>query len=83
MSPIAACFPGTRSNSIQIPKMKEFFQRARIAIAILVGFGLGKTLSLSFDQHPSEFFAGGFLLGVLATQGLFWWWLKRKPPGKN
>lgn len=52
----------------------EFLKRARIALSVLVGFMVGKLLVLSVGHHTSEFFIGGFMLGVIATQWLFTVW---------
>ncbi|NJD06218.1 MAG: hypothetical protein FIA97_06935 [Methylococcaceae bacterium] len=50
--------------------MQEFGKRLRIALAILAGYGCGRLAAGFTEQHPSEFFSAGFLLGVLVTQGL-------------
>jgi cytosine/uracil/thiamine/allantoin permease len=43
-----------------------------MGLSLVVGFLLGKFLAEQFPHHASEFFSGGFLLGVILTQGLYW-----------
>jgi hypothetical protein len=50
--------------------VQEFGKRLRIALAILAGYGCGRLAAGYSDQHPSEYFSAGFLLGVVVTQGL-------------
>lgn len=52
---------------------QEIFKRLRIGLALVVGFASGKLLATHFGHHASEFFIGGFGLGVVLTQGFFWW----------
>lgn len=54
--------------------MQEFMKRIRIAIAIMVGYVLGRVASEYAAVHQPEVFSGGFLMGVLVTQGLFKLW---------
>jgi hypothetical protein len=42
----------------------------RIAVAIIAGYAIGRLAADHFEQHWSEVFSAGFLLGVLATQGI-------------
>ena len=63
----------------------ELKLRLRIGLALLVGYFTGKALGTLLGHHPSESFVIGSLLGVLGTQGSFWWydrWLQKssKPP---
>lgn len=51
---------------------QEIFQRLRIGLAIVVGFVTGKLLATTMGHHASEFFIGGFGLGVFATHGIYW-----------
>lgn len=51
---------------------REIFHRLRMGLSLVVGFLLGKFLAEQFPHHASEFFSGGFLLGVILTQGLYW-----------
>jgi hypothetical protein len=63
----------------------ELKQRLRIGLALVIGYFTGKELGILLGHHPSESFVIGSLLGVLGTQGSFWWydrWLQKssKPP---
>ncbi|HWP00463.1 MAG TPA: hypothetical protein VNL74_07555 [Methylococcus sp.] len=51
---------------------KEIFHRLRVGLSLIVGFLLGKLLAERFPHHASEFFSGGFLLGVILTQAVYW-----------
>ncbi|QJD28903.1 hypothetical protein [Methylococcus geothermalis] len=51
---------------------QDIFHRLRVGLSLVVGFVSGKLLAGHFQHHPSEFFIGGFLLGVIFTQGLYW-----------
>lgn len=50
----------------------EISKRLKIGGAILVGFFAGKFAAGLGGPHASEFFIGGFGLGVILTQGAFW-----------
>ncbi|SMF93414.1 hypothetical protein SAMN02949497_0695 [Methylomagnum ishizawai] len=50
----------------------EMVKRLRIGSALGVGFVLGRFLATEMGHHASEFFIGGFGLGVVLTQGLYW-----------
>ena len=50
--------------------MEEFGKRLRIAAAILAGFACGRLAASFSTDHAPEYFSAGFLLGLLATQGL-------------
>lgn len=52
-------------------QLREFLKRARIALSIIVGFVVGKLLVQAMGHHTSEFFIGGFMLGVIATHALY------------
>ncbi|MDD2767486.1 MAG: hypothetical protein PHT19_02050 [Methylococcus sp.] len=51
---------------------QDIFHRLRVGLALLAGFVSGKLLGEYFQHHASEFFIGGFLLGFLLTQGVYW-----------
>lgn len=51
---------------------KEIIQRLRIGFAIVIGFLFGKFLATTMGHHASEFFIGGFGLGVVVIQGIYW-----------
>jgi cytosine/uracil/thiamine/allantoin permease len=51
---------------------KDIFHRLRVGLSLVVGFLLGKFLAEQFPHHASEFFSGGFLLGVILTQAVYW-----------
>lgn len=50
----------------------EIIRRLRIGLALVVGFLTGKAFAVTLQHHASEFFIGGFLLGVVLTQFVFW-----------
>ena len=50
----------------------EMTKRLRIGLALVVGFATGKLLATHLGHHASEFFIGGFGIGVVLTQGAFW-----------
>jgi len=50
----------------------EISKRLRIGAAIAVGFISGRFFATTMGHHASEFFIGGFGLGVVLTQALFW-----------
>lgn len=52
-------------------RLREFLKRVRIALPIIVGFVLGKVLAQTVGHHASEFFIGGFMLGIIATQLIY------------
>lgn len=52
-------------------RLREFMKRLRIALSAIIGFIAGKLLAQSIGHHASEFFIGGFMLGVIATQLLY------------
>lgn len=49
-------------------RLREFLRRANLALSIIVGFIVGKLLAQSVGHHASEFFIGGFMLGMIATR---------------
>ena len=51
---------------------QDIAKRLRIGSALVVGFLLGKFFATTQGHHASEFFIGGFGLGVVLTQGLYW-----------
>jgi hypothetical protein len=62
---------------------EEIFKRLKIGGAIVVGFFAGKFAAGLGGSHASEFFIGGFGLGVILTQGAFWMYDKltgKEPP---
>jgi hypothetical protein len=48
----------------------DILTRLKIGLALVVGYVTGTAAARYFGHHGSEFFSGGFLFGVLATQGL-------------
>jgi hypothetical protein len=52
--------------------INEISKRLRIGSAIVVGFLTGKYFATALQHHASEFFIGGFGIGVVLTQGLYW-----------
>ncbi|BBA35474.1 uncharacterized protein sS8_3537 [Methylocaldum marinum] len=46
---------------------KEIFKRLRIGLSLVVGFFTGKLLATTMQHHASEFFIGGFGVGVVLT----------------
>lgn len=50
----------------------EIIKRLRIGSALVVGYLTGKFFATTMQHHASEFFIGGFGLGVVVTQGLYW-----------
>lgn len=54
------------------PSTQEIFKRLRIGLALVVGFVSGKLLAATMGHHASEFFIGGFGLGVVFTHGVYW-----------
>lgn len=51
---------------------QEIIKRLRIGFALVVGFAVGKFSATAAGHHASEFFIGGFGLGVVATHGIYW-----------
>ena len=51
---------------------EEITKRLKIGAAIVVGFLAGKFAAGLGGGHASEFFIGGFGLGVILTQAAFW-----------
>jgi hypothetical protein len=51
---------------------QDIFHRLRVGLSLVVGFVSGKLLAGHSSTTPSEFFIGGFMLGFLLTQGLYW-----------
>jgi hypothetical protein len=51
---------------------QEIIKRLRIGFALAVGFALGKFSATAAGHHASEFFIGGFGLGVVITHGAYW-----------
>jgi hypothetical protein len=51
---------------------QEITKRLRIGLALAVGFFTGKYLAGTVQHHASEFFIGGFGMGVVITQFIFW-----------
>ncbi len=51
---------------------QEIFKRLRIGLSLVVGFVVGKYLATAMGHHASEFFIGGFGLGVVLTNVVFW-----------
>lgn len=51
---------------------QEIIKRLRIGFALVVGFSLGKFCAVTAGHHASEFFIGGFGLGVVGTQAIYW-----------
>lgn len=56
---------------VEQARLREFLKRLRIAVPAVVGFITGKWLAQSMGHHESEFFMGGFALGMAATQLLY------------
>jgi hypothetical protein len=50
----------------------EIFRRLRIGLSLVVGFFTGKFLATTMQHHASEFFIGGFGVGVVLTQLVCW-----------
>ncbi len=50
----------------------EIFHRLRIGLSLVVGFISGKLLASTLQHHASEFFIGGFMLGVIFTWLVYW-----------
>lgn len=50
----------------------EIVKRLRIGFALLVGFAVGKFAATTIGHHASEFFIGGFGVGVVLTHGIYW-----------
>ncbi len=51
---------------------QEIFKRLRIGSALLAGFLTGKFFAATMPHHASEFFIGGFGLGVVLTHAAYW-----------
>ena len=51
---------------------QEITKRLRIGFALGVGFVSGKFFGTTMGHHASEFFIGGFGLGVVATHLIYW-----------
>ncbi|MGX2033049.1 hypothetical protein [Methylocaldum gracile] len=51
---------------------EEIFKRLRIGLSLVVGFFTGKFLATTMQHHASEFFIGGFGVGVVLTQLVYW-----------
>ncbi len=51
---------------------EEIFKRLRIGLSLVVGFFTGKFLATAMQHHASEFFIGGFGVGVVLTQLVYW-----------
>jgi len=51
---------------------EEIFRRLRIGLSLVVGFFTGKYLASAMPHHGSEFFIGGFGMGVVLTRLVFW-----------
>lgn len=51
---------------------QEIFKRLRIGAALAVGFLTGKFFAGAMPHHASEFFIGGFGLGVVVTHMVYW-----------
>jgi hypothetical protein len=51
---------------------QEIFKRLRIGFALVVGFAVGKFFAASVGHHASEFFIGGFGVGVVLTHMVYW-----------
>lgn len=50
----------------------EIVKRLRIGFALVVGFAVGKFAATTIGHHASEFFIGGFGLGVVLTHAAYW-----------
>ncbi len=50
----------------------EIVQRLRVGFALVVGVVAGKFAAEAMQHHASEFFIGGFMLGVMLTHGCYW-----------
>ncbi|QSA96192.1 hypothetical protein [Methylococcus sp. EFPC2] len=50
--------------------MSEFYKRAHIGLALVIGFFSGKYLAQTMGHHGSEFFSGGFMLGFIVSRYL-------------
>jgi hypothetical protein len=50
----------------------EIVHRLRVGFALAVGVGTGKFAAASIQHHASEFFIGGFMLGLILTYGCYW-----------
>jgi hypothetical protein len=50
----------------------EIVHRLRVGFALVVGVLAGKFAAQTAQHHASEFFIGGFMLGVIATHGCYW-----------
>ncbi|HYE37684.1 hypothetical protein [Methylocaldum sp.] len=51
---------------------EEIFKRLRIGLSLVVGFFTGKFLATTMQHHASEFFIGGFGVGFVLTQLVYW-----------
>jgi heme/copper-type cytochrome/quinol oxidase subunit 4 len=51
---------------------QEIVKRLRIGFALAVGFAVGKFFATTMGHHASEFFIGGFGLGVILTHAAYW-----------
>jgi hypothetical protein len=51
---------------------QEIVKRLRIGFALVVGFAVGKFLATTVGHHASEFFIGGFGIGVVLTHATYW-----------
>jgi Na+-driven multidrug efflux pump len=52
--------------------INEILTTLRVGLSLVVGFIAGKTLATTLQHHASEFFIGGFMLGVLFTWVVYW-----------
>lgn len=50
----------------------EIVKRLRIGFALVVGFAVGKFAATTVGHHASEFFIGGFGVGVVLTHAVYW-----------
>jgi hypothetical protein len=50
----------------------EIVHRLRVGFALVVGVVAGKFAAEAMPHHASEFFIGGFMLGVMLTHGCYW-----------
>jgi len=50
----------------------EIIHRLRVGFALVVGVLAGKFTAQAMQHHASEFFIGGFMLGVMVTHGCYW-----------
>lgn len=50
----------------------EIVHRLRVGFALGVGLVAGKFAAQTMQHHASEFFIGGFMLGMMLTHGCYW-----------